>query len=190
MSVAAILLAVALLVTGGRSRTATRAGTPAQAGPETGGGSPDALAVASSLDVFAACLTSGMPVAGAALATAPLAPRSLADALHRVADLLALGADPAAAWSPTGPSSDEYVEALCRLARRSAASGTALAQAVSDLAEQSRMDAADASLAAAERASVLVAGPLGVCYLPAFVCLGIIPVVVGLAGDVLQSGVW
>lgn len=190
MTVAAILLAVALLVTGSRSRTTNRAGTPARAGPRTGDGSPDALAVASSLDVFAACLASGMPVAGAALATAPLAPRSLADALHRVADLLALGADPATAWSPTGPPSDSYVEALCRLARRSAASGTALAQAVSDLAEQSRMDAADASLAAAERASVLVAGPLGVCYLPAFVCLGIIPVVVGLAGDVLQSGVW
>jgi pilus assembly protein TadC len=85
---------------------------------------------------------------------------------------------------------DEHVEALCRLARRSAASGTALAQAVSELADQSRLDAADTARAAAERASVLIAGPLGVCYLPAFVCLGIVPVVVGLAGDVLQSGVW
>lgn len=26
------------------------------------------------------------------------------------------------------------------------------------------------------------------CYLPAFLCLGIVPVVAGLAGDVLQSG--
>ena len=51
-------------------------------------------------------------------------------------------------------------------------------------------DAADAARAAAERASVLIAGPLGLCYLPAFVCLGIVPVVVGLAGDVLRSGVW
>ena len=34
----------------------------------------------------------------------------------------------------------------------------------------------------------LIAGPLGLCFLPAFVCLGIIPVVAGLAGDVLQSG--
>jgi hypothetical protein len=26
------------------------------------------------------------------------------------------------------------------------------------------------------------------CYLPAFVCLGIVPIVAGLAGDVLRSG--
>jgi pilus assembly protein TadC len=75
-----------------------------------------------------------------------------------------------------------------RLARRSAASGSALAEGVSDLATQLRDDAADGARAAAERASVLIAGPLGLCYLPAFVCLGIVPVVAGLAGDVLTSG--
>ena len=48
-----------------------------------------------------------------------------------------------------------------------------------------RRSAADAR---AQRASVLIAGPLGLCYLPAFVCLGIVPIVAGLAGDVLRSG--
>jgi hypothetical protein len=42
--------------------------------------------------------------------------------------------------------------------------------------------------ATAERAAVLIAGPLGLCFLPAFVCLGIVPVVAALAGDLLQSG--
>ena len=42
--------------------------------------------------------------------------------------------------------------------------------------------------AAAQRASVLIAGPLGLCYLPTFLCLGIVPVVAGLAGDVLAPG--
>jgi hypothetical protein len=42
--------------------------------------------------------------------------------------------------------------------------------------------------ATAERAAVLIAGPLGLCFLPAFVCLGIVPVVAGLAGHLLQSG--
>lgn len=64
----------------------------------------------------------------------------------------------------------------------------ALAQGIEELAARSRDDAADDARAAAERASVLIAGPLGGCYLPAFVCLGIVPVVAGLAGDVLQSG--
>ena len=66
--------------------------------------------------------------------------------------------------------------------------GAALAQGVADLADQSRHAAAAAADARAERASVLIAGPLGLCYLPAFVCLGIVPIVAGLAGDVLRSG--
>ncbi|HTY29142.1 MAG TPA: type II secretion system F family protein, partial [Mycobacterium sp.] len=32
-----------------------------------------------------------------------------------------------------------------------------------------------------------IAGPLGLCFLPAFVCLGIVPVVAGLADDVFGS---
>ena len=193
MTLAALLLAVAILLSG---RTVRDRAVTARPATRVGAsdGAEDPLAVASSLDVFAACLSSGMAVARAARATAPSAPRSLAHVLARAADLLALGADPATAWaSPTEPGSgsdDVHVVALCRLARRSAGSGTALAQAVSELADQSRLDAADAARAAAERASVLIAGPLGVCYLPAFVCLGIVPVVVGLAGGVLQSGVW
>jgi len=77
---------------------------------------------------------------------------------------------------------------LLRLARRSSVSGVALAEAVAALASQCRQDAAHTAAAAAERAAVLIAGPLGLCFLPAFVCLGIAPVVAGLAGDLLQSG--
>jgi hypothetical protein len=65
-----------------------------------------------------------------------------------------------------------------------------LAQGVADLADQHRLDAGDAARAAAERAAVLIAGPLGLCYLPAFLCLGIVPVVAGLAGELLRSGLW
>ncbi|RTL01652.1 MAG: type II secretion system F family protein, partial [Lysobacterales bacterium] len=83
---------------------------------------------------------------------------------------------------------DRYVDAFLRMARRSASSGTALAQGVEDLAVQLRGEAVDAASARAERASVLMAAPLGVCYLPAFLCVGIVPVVAGLAGEVLQSG--
>jgi pilus assembly protein TadC len=190
MSLAAMLLAVAVLLTGGRARTTARDRSPVGSHSAMTVDPDDPLAVASSLDVFAACLSAGMTVAGAARATAASSPRSLADVLGRAADLLAVGADPVTAWSSAEAMRDDHVEALCRLARRSASSGTALAQAVSELAEQSRLDAADSARAAAERASVLIAGPLGVCFLPAFVCLGIVPVVVGLAGDVLRSGVW
>jgi hypothetical protein len=53
---------------------------------------------------------------------------------------------------------------LLRLARRSASSGAALAGGVAELADQSRHDAAHTAAAAAERARVLIAGPLGLCF--------------------------
>lgn len=190
MSWAAVFLAAALLL-GADPRPKVRAGLTAV--PPTRRSAPrgasDPLAAASSFDVLAACLRSGMAVSTAASATAASAPAALARVLNRAADLLALGAEGATAWTSPDGGTDEHVEALLRLARRSASSGAALAQGVAELADQSRREAADAATAAAERASVLIAGPLGLCYLPAFVCLGIIPVVVGLAGDVLGSGV-
>jgi pilus assembly protein TadC len=201
MTVAAVLLAVAVLFGGdtSRARAELRAPTPVRRHAVR---DFDPLATASTLEVLAACLRSGMAVSTAAAATALSAPPHLAQILTRAADLLALGADPATAWSSpqrAGGSArakreqrqlrDANSEALLRLARRSASSGAALAQGVAELAAQSRDEATDTARAAAERASVLIAGPLGLCYLPAFMCLGIVPVVAGLAGDVLRSGV-
>ena len=189
MSLAAILLATALVAAPGpthvRARIAARPARPATTATTS---AADPVAVASTLDVFAVCLSAGMAVSTAAAATAPSAPPQLARLLRRASDMLALGADPAAAWSAPDGTVDAQCQALLRLARRSAASGAALAAGVAELASQSRHDAADAASATAERASVLIAGPLGLCYLPAFVCLGIVPVVAGLAGRVLNSG--
>ena len=193
MNTAAVLLAVALLTGAGPSAVRARAGLPPRAHrlrPPSARG-PDPLAVASSLDVLAVCLAAGMAVSTAAAAVAPSAPPRLARVLRRAADLLALGADPAVAWSTASDPAatvDTQTDALLRLARRSASSGAALADGVAELADQSRDDASHAATAAAERAGVLIAGPLGLCFLPAFVCLGIVPVVAGLARDVLQSG--
>lgn len=192
MSGAAVLLAIAVLLTGhdgtARTRTLRAAGRRGERRIERE--SADPLAAASTFDVLAACLTSGMAVSAAASAAARSAPAGLARVLTRAADMLALGADAATAWSDPGPALDDHARALTRLARRSAESGTALAHGVAELAAESRSDATDAARGAAERAGVLIAAPLGVCYLPAFLCLGIVPVVVGLAGDVLQSGLW
>jgi pilus assembly protein TadC len=190
MTWAALLLAGAVLVSGDSSVIRMRVGLGGTVRPRLASPAPnDPLAAAASFDVFAACLRSGMAVSTAAAATASSAPQPLGRLLTRAADLLALGADPAAAWSNAALPLDNQTEALMRLARRSATSGAALADGVAELADQSRHEAADAARAAAERASVLIAGPLGLCYLPAFLCLGVLPVVAGLAGDVLESGV-
>ena len=193
---AALLLAAALWAGAGPSVVRARAGMLSRAHrprPQPARG-PDPLGVASSLDVLAVCLAAGMAVSTAAAATTASAPPRLARVLRRAADMLALGADPSVAWAsppdlPSG-SVDAQADALLRMARRSASSGAALAEGVAELAAQSRHDAAHAAAATAERAGVLIAGPLGLCFLPAFVCLGIVPVVAGLAGQVLQSGLW
>lgn len=192
MSAAALLLGLAMLAGAGPAVVRTRAGLQrrGQRGRPRITADADPLALAASLEVLALCLSAGMPVSGAAAATARSAPPQLAETLRRGADLLALGADPATAWSaPSAGSVQPAVAAVLRLARRSGSSGTALASGITEFAVECRHDAAHAATAAAERAGVLIAGPLGVCFLPAFVCLGIVPVVAGLAGDVLRSGV-
>ncbi|WP_328361894.1 type II secretion system F family protein [Mycobacterium sp. NBC_00419] len=191
MITAAMLLAAALLTGAGPLLVRHRAGLPVERRRRLRrrDRGRDPLAAASALDVLAVCLAAGMSVPAAAVATAPSAPPQLAAVLRRAADLLALGAGADVAWSIPKGASDGVGDSLARLARRSAASGSALAQGVAELAEQSRQDATHAAAAAAERASVLIAGPLGLCFLPAFICLGIVPVVAGLAGDVFSTGI-
>ncbi|OBH88295.1 type II secretion system F family protein, partial [Mycobacterium sp. E2733] len=149
MTTAAVLLAVAAWIGPGPSLVRARARIPVREhrvrpgrGPAHG---PDPLAVASCLDVLAVCLGAGMAVATAAAAAAASAPPTLARVLRRAADLLALGADPVVAWTITpaarAGAADAQVEVLLRLARRSAASGAALAEGVAELAGQARHDA-------------------------------------------------
>lgn len=193
MTAAALLLAAAVLLTNGptsirriaggartrRSRsTACRAETFSQSDP---------FAESSALDVLAVCLATGMTVPAAAGATSAFAPAGLAALLRRAADLLALGCDPDTAWKSQPADTADEGAALARLARRSASSGSALADGVAELAEQQRSDAGHAAAASAERAGVLIAGPLGLCFLPAFILLGIVPVVAGLAGEIFGT---
>lgn len=188
MSTAALLLAAAMLL--GATPKAVRHRTGSSVKQPVIRRTPtrhDPFATASSLDVLAVCLSAGMDVAHAAITTAGSAPPPLSAALQRAADLLTLGADPDSVW--VAPADASGLEGLMRLARRSASSGTALAQGVSDLAAQQREEIADSAQAAAGRAAVLIAGPLGLCFLPAFICLGIVPVIAGLAGDVIGTGV-
>jgi pilus assembly protein TadC len=190
MSTAAMLLAAALLLCTGPAEARRRAGAVSRRriGRPEKSTQPDPFATASALDVLSVCLSAGMTVSAAATATAPFAPAALGALLRRAADLVALGADPETAWQVGAADTDDACVALARLARRSASSGTALADGAAELAEQVRQGVTHRAAAAAERAGVLIAGPLGLCFLPAFVCLGIVPVVAGLAGEIFGAG--
>ncbi|WP_072813624.1 type II secretion system F family protein [Rhodococcus zopfii] len=188
ITVGALFLTAAVLVLPdvGRSRLRRVAPGTGVDAATTVAAEQDPHAVPASFDLLAACLRAGLPTATAARAVAESAPPVLADALRRGADRLQLGADPAEAWRALGD--DDLLEAFSRAARRSAKSGAPLSGIVAELAERRRAEVEDQAAAAIERAGVLVSGPLGLCFLPAFVCLGIVPVVIGLAGEVLSGG--
>jgi pilus assembly protein TadC len=146
---------------------------------------PDPLQLAGCWDLLAACLRGGLPVPAAVQAVAGQAPPRAADALGHTAELLALGADPVAAWAPA--LAEPLTAELARGARRSARSGAALASVAEGLATRVRAAGDDLAEARAQRAAVAVTGPLGLCFLPAFLCVGVVPVVIGLASRLMAS---
>jgi pilus assembly protein TadC len=71
---------------------------------------------------------------------------------------------------------------------RADTSGLPAAGPVARLAADARAEWARAGTARARRAAVLVTAPVGLCFLPAFIAVGIAPVVIGLAGGALGGG--
>ncbi|MBM7368123.1 type II secretion system F family protein [Gordonia hydrophobica] len=186
MSVALILVAIALLVWPAPNWVLRRAlgGSDAGAVAPDAPDDPDPFDLAAGYDTLAVCLRAGLPVGTAARVAAHVSPPTLRRSFTRAADLLALGADPERAWA-TQDSDDRDFADLAALIRRASRAGAALAEAISGFADGTRRRAENTALEAAERAGVKISGPLGLCFLPAFVCLGIVPVVVGLASDLL-----
>ncbi|MGK5680376.1 type II secretion system F family protein [Actinoplanes sp. URMC 104] len=134
-------------------------------------------------DLLAAALRAGAPVDGAAAAVADALDGPLGTRLRRTARSLALGAAPAEAWAHLDgiPGAERLIAA----AVRTSASGGALAGALGRLADDLRADRAVRIEAAAQRAGVLIVLPLGLCFLPAFLLAGLVPVLIAVLGDVL-----
>lgn len=147
------------------------------------GDETDTAALAGAWELLAVCLRAGLPVATAVgAAAAPLAGAAGRE-LRRVAGLLELGADPGRAWHSA--QARPALSGFARAAARSAGTGSALAQVARAESDRIRAGLVDAAEARAQRAAVLITGPLGLCFLPAFLVLGIAPVVIGLAGEAL-----
>jgi Flp pilus assembly protein TadB len=137
------------------------------------------------LDLLGVCLRAGMPLVAALETVAEALPGPFSDDLHVVAGLQRLGAAPAAAWAEL--TSDADLAPVGRAVARSAESGSRLAAAFDRLAADRRSALASAGLSRARSAGVVAMAPLGLCFLPAFVCLGIVPIVLSLFGRVLPS---
>jgi pilus assembly protein TadC len=133
-------------------------------------------------DLIGVCLAAGVPVAGALAAVGDAVPGPLGAQLRTVAALYRLGAEPRRAWADVPAE----LAGLGRVLVRAGESGAAVVPALRALAADSRSAERLDAEAAVRRAGVWVLAPLGACFLPAFLCLGVVPLVLGIAGDVFR----
>ncbi|MFD5269164.1 type II secretion system F family protein [Streptomyces sp. NPDC058335] len=137
-------------------------------------------------DLLAACIAAGAGPVIAAQAVGEALDGPVGRALARGAAEVRLGGEPSDAWRTL--ASAPGADALARLLERADVSGLPAAVPVARIAADARADWARAGTARARRAAVLVAAPVGLCFLPAFIAVGIVPVVIGLAGRALGGG--
>ncbi|WP_017539475.1 type II secretion system F family protein [Nocardiopsis halophila] len=105
----------------------------------------------------------------------------LGEALAEVAERQRLGASPDRAWQAVdGPPE---LAALGRTLARAAETGAPVGDLVAHHAAEARRAAHGRALTRTQRTAVLVVAPLGLCFLPAFVLIGVVPLVAALVGD-------
>lgn len=136
---------------------------------------------ASVIDLISAGLDAGLALAsavaavGAALPGRPGAPLRRAVAFVEVTGELG--------WRPL--CDDPEIGPLAQVMARSADSGAPVAEAMRVLAADLRRLERAARMERARRVGVRTAAPLGLCFLPAFFIVAVVPTVIGLIGAVL-----
>ncbi|MEU1122413.1 type II secretion system F family protein [Streptomyces sp. NPDC005899] len=136
-------------------------------------------------DLLAACMSAGAGPREAAEAVGESVGGPVGDVLARTAAELRLGGEPADAWGRFGAIPGAGPLAVCL--ERAGATGAPAAEPVARLADEMRAERAAAAVARAQRAGVLITAPVGLCFLPAFLAVGVAPVVIGLATGLLEG---
>ncbi|MGK5447477.1 type II secretion system F family protein [Streptomyces radiopugnans] len=134
-------------------------------------------------ELLAACLAAGSAPGEAAGAVGGSVGGPLGEGLVRASAELRLGGDPVAVWARLGELPG--AAGLARCLERAGTTGVPAVEPVGRLAAECRAQGARAATERARRAAVLVTGPLGLCFLPAFLLAGVVPVVIGLARSLL-----
>ncbi|MCH1867759.1 type II secretion system F family protein [Nocardioides sp. CFH 31398] len=139
--------------------------------------------LASLVDLFAGALAAGAPPGRAVRVVCEALPGPAADRLAGVVARLELGVAPEQVWSDL--AADPVLGPLGRTLARAESSGASVATAVGaladDLAGQARAEVEDRARAVGVRAAL----PLGLCLLPAFLLLGVVPMVAGMVAGLL-----
>ncbi|MEV6318013.1 type II secretion system F family protein [Streptomyces sp. NPDC051776] len=134
-------------------------------------------------ELLVACLAAGAGPREAAAAVGTSMGGPVGDGLRRAASELRLGGEPASVWGQLGELPG--ARGLARCLERSMSTGVPAVEPVSRLAADCRAEEARAATARARRAGVLATAPLGLCFLPAFLTVGVAPVLLGLTNGLL-----
>lgn len=160
-------------------RRATEAPAPGPSAAERAAAEQVPLAA----ELLAACLAAGSGPGEAAGAVGGSLGGPLGERLRRASAELRLGGDPAEVWGRFGALPG--TRTLARRMERAGISGVPTVEAMARLAANQRSRRTRWAQERARRAAVLVTGPLGLCFLPAFLVVGVVPVVIGLARSLL-----
>lgn len=131
--------------------------------------------------LLATALRGGADLDSAARLVCTALPGATAARLGVACDRLALGVDPGQVWEQLGsePAMAPLGRALARAHRTGAPVSATVARLADDLAAEARAGVEDRARTVGVRAAV----PLGVCLLPSFLLLGIVPLVGSLLTD-------
>jgi hypothetical protein len=155
----------------------SRAGTLVRV---VGTGLPE-VQVAALLDLLAAACTVGASVPRALQTVGAAAGGRRGTTMERVARELMRGCSWDDAWAGAGSDLVPVADAL----RQAWVDGAAPSSPLATAARRLRRERHTRALEAAGRLSVRLVLPLGLCHLPAFVLLGLIPVLSSLAAGAL-----
>ena len=132
------------------------------------------------LDLLAVCLEAGAPMTNAIATVAEVSPSATAAILHGIDAQLQVGRDPQDAWGSLAGHPDWGPPA--RDAARSARSGTSLVECLRVHADEARRRRREQETKQARSVGVKSVQPLALCFLPAFVLVGVVPLVASLLG--------
>jgi pilus assembly protein TadC len=129
-------------------------------------------------DLMAACMSAGAAPADALAASSVVAGPWLALRTRLVVAALGSGAPASEAWADW--LDDPRLAPIARTCIRTSGSGAAAAAELGRVAVRLRAARRALGQQRVARASVLVVLPLGVCFLPSFVAVGVVPLVISL----------
>ncbi|MET9784027.1 type II secretion system F family protein [Nocardiopsis alba] len=182
VTIAAGAVTVATMLFGPLAGPLVFAGAAAVWWRRRGRSSPERLPVDTDLPILIGLIASGIR-AGATLpacltAVSRAATGTSGAELAAVAERLRLGAEPAEAWRRSALPAP--LLAVGRDLARASETGAPVADLLDRHAADLRRASRARSMERIERLGVLVIAPLGTCFLPAFILIGLVPMAAGL----------